>query len=195
MSRYCLAALCVPLLVGCAQPQPAMDPFTKPTPPPELSQVASWVGRWDTTAEMVSPSPVEMKQMMPEGATELSSTSKGHSNIEWALGGMSLKEEGWYEMPTGERVSFVAYLTWDPRTKRYRTSYLDDWGHHGAGWLRLASDGATAQARMEMADLQGQISRSKGTYTFPDDDTMQWTMIERGPMGRLTLRGTTKRQP
>ena len=120
-------------------------------------------------------------------------TTNGQSTIEWDLGGVFLKERGWYETPDGRRVHFVAYLTWDPRSKQYRAWKFNDWGQQGDEWLRFDRDG-TVHARTKSTDAQGHTLHGTGRYAFPDDNVIEWTRTQRGPMGRVTLKGTMKRQ-
>lgn len=176
------------------QPRPAVRAFASPAPPPELRKVEDWIGVWDRTIELVSPDLEDMRQTAPAGASERSSTTKGQSTIEWALGGMFLKEEGWDELPDGQRVHFVAFLAWDPRLERYRVWKFDDRGRHGDEWLRFDRDGTTVYAIMKVTDALGQTSRGTAKLTFPDQGVMEWTTRQSGPAGQTIFKGRMRRR-
>ena len=94
------------LLSGCANPKMSMEMPKKPTPGPEMAKLAVLLGEWEGTANMVEPSPEEMKAFMPEGE-EMPSSFAGVTNYTWALDGMYLKGEGWHEMGDGQRMNYV----------------------------------------------------------------------------------------
>ncbi|MGB2984416.1 MAG: hypothetical protein WBE26_00920, partial [Phycisphaerae bacterium] len=182
------------LVGGCAQPQWA-EPPKKPTPGAELMKLSRLLGTWSGTAEIVSPSPEEMKAAMPEDAEEMPSSFAWAGKAEWTLGGMFLTSEGWHEMGEGERMNYVEYWTWDPKAKKYRTWYFSDWGESGQGWAWFdAADGDTMRFKATGIDAQGGTKRGKGMMTFTDDDTYEWTWSESGSDGKMKFEGTAKRQ-
>lgn len=195
MVRHVLTTLCVfGLIGGCAQPQWSMEPPKKPSPCPELQKLSRLVGSWSGTAEFVSPSPEEMKAEMPEGE-EMPSSFAGTGNMEWILGGMFLKSEGWHEMGEGERMNYVEYWGWCPKAKKYRTWFFSDWGDSGQGWAWFdAEDENVMRFKGTSFDAKGRKGHGKGMMTFVDDDTHDWTWAESGPMGKMELKGTGKRQ-
>ncbi len=111
-----------------------------------------------------------------------------------ALGGMFLKNEGWYEMGEGQRANYVEVWTWDPKAKKYRTWFFTDWGESGQGWATFDSDGNTIRMKAKIVDASGTSKRGQGTMTFADNDTLEWTWSESGPMGKMKFKGTSRRQ-
>ena len=128
MKRAVYSTLLIAFLsAGCEQPHMDMGMPQKPKPHPQLAKLEPLVGNWVGTAEMVEPSPAEMKammekmmakmpkdQMMPEIATSFI----GGETYEWDLNGIYLKGTGWHQLPSGEHAHFVQYVTWDPRSKK-----------------------------------------------------------------------------
>ena len=195
MSRIWTPTLCLLALAGGCAPKGPMEPPKKPPTPPELAELGRLVGTWAGTAEMISPSPEEMKKMMPEGAETPPSSFEGRSKGEWILGGMYLREEGWHSMTGDQRMEYVSHTTWDAKAKRYRMWFFDDWGGHGWGWMTYDPASKMFHGKTTGIDARGQKSSGEGTWSFADDDTVEWSWTERGPMGKMTLKGTSKRQP
>ena len=195
MVRHALLVTCALAFIGgCAQPQMQTGPPQKPTPAPELAKLARLIGTWGGTAEMVSPSPEEMKSEMPEGAEEMPSTFAGSGKFEWTLGGMCLRGEGWYEMGPDQRANYVEFWTWDAKVKMYRILYLNDWGEIGQGWAWFDDDGNTIRMKSSGQDAEGTSKRGQGTMTFLGNDAYEWTWSEKGPMGKMEMKGTSRRE-
>ena len=196
MYRFLLLSLiAVGLLAGCAQQQPKMEEMKKPTPAPELAKLQCWIGAWSGTAEIVSPSPEEMKKMMPTGSKEMPKSMAGAEKVEWVLGGMFLKSEGWHDMGEGLRENYVHYVGWDAIAKKYHSWFFSDWGNTGEGWMTMDADGKTCHVTEKGMDAKGQSSTGEGTMTFIDDKTIEWTWTENAPQGQMKLKGTSKKQP
>jgi hypothetical protein len=172
-----------------------MEPAQKPDPGPELARLGPMIGTWSGTAEMVSPSPEEVKKTMPEGSGRMGTAFKGGGKFEWALDGMFLKGEGWHEMGDGRRIRYVEYITWDPKAKKYRNWWFNDWGSHGQGGMAFDPDETTLRVKTETVNAQGAPTHRERTMTLVDDNTMEWTWSEDGPMGKIKLKGTSRRQP
>ena len=187
-----IAASVLLRLSGCASPKMPMEMPKRPTPGPEMARVAVLLGDWEGTAEMVEPSPEEMKAFMPEGE-EMPSSFAGGNKYEWVLGGMYLKGEGWHEMGDGQKMNFVEAWKWDAKAKKYKTWFFTDWGEHGSGWATwcdtdcLCMD-ATAQ------DVEGRESKGTGRICLVDDNTMEWVWSESGAKGKMKLEGTSKKK-
>jgi hypothetical protein len=196
MSRWLLSMMvALGLVAGCAQPQHKMAEHKKPIPAPEMAKLQCWIGNWTGTAEMVSPSPEEMRKKMPEGAKEMPTTFAGGEKWELALGGMFLKCEGWHEMCEGQKAAYIHYMTWDPKAKKYHGWFFSDWGEIGESWMTLDADGKTFRGVDKGTDAQGQRMQGEGTMTLVDDKTMEWTWTGCGPEGKMKFKGTSKRQP
>ncbi|HVP10047.1 MAG TPA: hypothetical protein VMV94_02550 [Phycisphaerae bacterium] len=192
-----VSVIAVGLLAGCAQLQPKMEmkEMKKPAVPAEMAKLQGWIGSWSGTAEMVSPTPEEMKKMMPEGSKEMPKTMPGGEKVEWTLGGMVLKSEGWYDMGDGKRRSYVSYTVWDPKAKKYHGWSVSDWGDISEGWMTADPGGKTFRMTEKGTDADGQPDTAEGTMTLVDDKTMEWTVSVNGPQGKMKLKGTSKKQP
>ena len=201
----CLGIAVLLAMCGCSQtrevqvagkqnggPPQGMD-MKQPPVPPQMAKLDAWLGSWTGTAEMISPSPEEMKKTgMP--SENIPSSMKGEQKVEKVLGGMYVREEGWHEMGPGQRDSYVMYTTWDGKAGKYRNWYFGDWGESGAGSMTLSADGKTWMVEADTTDAHGQKSKGKGTMKLVGEDTMEWTWTESGPMGKMEMKGTNKRQ-
>jgi len=162
----------------------------QPTPPPELKRLEPMIGTWAGTVQIVPPS--EMK---------------GGSKAEWTLGGMYLREDGWFEMPDAQKVNYVNYITWDAKAKVFRTWYFSDRGERGEGQMTVSADGKEIRLEAKGFDAQGGVSTGEGAVIFPDEGAMEFTWRERNRltpnaarmslfmMGEMVFKGTSKRQP
>ena len=169
------------LLAGCAAPVMDMsEPPERPAVPCEMKKLECLVGKWESTAEMPCP---ETGEPM---------TYAGGNETEWALGGMFLKVKSWHEMGEGERKHYVEYITWDPKAQKFHAWYFSDWGNYGESWS--TTDGECWQFKGKGCDASGAKSTSGGEWKFVDDDTMEWTWWEKGPQGKMELKGTSKRK-
>lgn len=157
----------------------------KPQPGPEMARLKCMLGTWTGTAEIISPA--------PEGGDEAQTAFKGQSTSEWALGGMYLKSEGWHEMGGGQKMHYVEYVTWDAEAGKYHGWYFSNWGEAGESWMTVSDDGKTWSYYGKSKDAEGNPTKGKGTVTFIDEDTMEWTWTEKGSEGEMHLKGTSKR--
>jgi len=179
---------------GCMQPSMSMDPPKKPTPSPEMKKFEYMVGTWADTSELVSPTKDEMMKHMPPGSKEPPTNFKGGGKTEWAMGGMALKHEGWMEMGEGLKGNYLEYWTWDPKVKKYRSWFLTDWGETGTGWVTPCDDCDGFCMKSQGVDAQGNKQRMEGCMRRVDQDTHDWNFTLRGPMGKMSMKGTSKRQ-
>jgi hypothetical protein len=196
MCRFLLVSLfALGLVAGCAQPQPMMGEMKKPSPAPELAKLQPWLGSWAGVAEMVSPIPNEMQKAMPEGSKEKSKGMPGAEKVEWTLGGMALKSEGWYEICEGKRANYVHYVAWDAKAKKYHGWSLTDWGETSESWMTVDANGKVFHMTEKGMDAEGRPTAGEGTVTLVDDKTMEWTYTANTPQGKVQLKGTSKKQP
>lgn len=196
MLRSILGVLCVVVVVGgCAQPKWSEDFPQQPTPGPEILKLSRLVGTWSGTAEMVTPSPEEMKAGMPEGSEEeMPSSFAGGGTFEWDLGGMFLTGTSWHEMGPNERVNYIEFWTWDAKAKKYRTWYFSDWGEFGVGTAEFEPDGDTLTMKSTSTGPEGKTRRGKGTMRFEGDGAYKWCWSEKGPDGKMEFKGTSTRE-
>jgi hypothetical protein len=83
---------------------------------------------------------------------------------------------------------------WDGKAKKFRTLGMSDWGEIGLGWMTPCTDCDGFCSTGEATDAQGNKKRVEGCMKWVDKDTHDWTFTERGPMGKMTIKGTSKRQ-
>jgi len=176
--------------------QGEMPPMpTKPAPFPEMKMLDVMVGNWTGSGEIVDPDPEEMRAMMPEGERDkFKATFSGSSSAKMILGGAVLQSDGTYEMPGDQKGTFVEMWTWDPREGKFRTWFASDWLETGTGWATPSADGRCFQVRGSAYDAMGMKKRFDGCMCIVDNDTMEWNFTERGPMDRMTMHGSNKRQ-
>jgi len=195
MKRIILASLCPAVFaVGCAEAPMPMGPPQKPAPAPEMAKLERWVGTWSGTAEMVEPSPEEMKAQMPEGE-EMPSSFEGGGTYEMVLGGLFLRSEGWHEMGEGEQAHYVEYITWDAKAGKFHNWFFSDYGEIGEGWMTASPDGNTWTFQGSASDASGAKKTGTGKMKMVDDNTIEWEWTESGgPAGKMKLKGTSRRQ-
>ena len=189
-------ACCAMLLsIGCTQVRdvfsrgPKVDPqeeMNKPAPPVQLKQLEPFIGSWEGTAETV-PDPKS------PAATQPVQTFKGGGTSEWTMDGMAMKSTGWHEMPDNQKTNYTEYVVWDANARKFRSYYVSDWGENGSGWMWLDPDGQTFHWNAKGVDAHGHKSSMSGTSTIVDNNTMNWRFTQRGPMGKMTMKGTSKR--
>jgi len=182
------------LLVGCMKPPMSMEPPQKPSPAAEMKKLEPMVGIWTDTGEMVEPNPEEMKKMMSESErAKFKSTFVGGGKAELAMGGIALRWEGWHDMGEGQKESFVEYWTWDPKLGKFHTLYVSDWGKTGTGLVTPCESCNGWCMKGAGIDELGRKSSYEGCMEMLSKDSMDWTFTERGPMGKVSLKGTSKR--
>lgn len=185
------------LIAGCSETHPKMsmdEMMKKATPAPELAKLNPMVGNWTGTAEMVKPTADEMKKMMPaDAAQKFTGRFNGGSNYQWTLNGMYLEGRGWHERHDGTRDNFMEVMGWDAKTKKYWSGFVSDSGDRGEVWTTVSADGKTFTSQAKGCDGHGNPTTGQGTMTFVDNNTINWTWVENGAMGRMELKGTTKR--
>lgn len=202
MLRRALCSLVsVVLVAGChgrsfVTVEREMPPMpTKPAPFPEMRLLDVMVGTWTGTGEMIEPCPEEMRAKMPESErANFKSTFAGGSTSKWELHGAVLRSEGWYEMPGDQKGAYLEYWTWDPREGKFRTWFSSDWSETGTGWVTPSADGRCFHVTGSSYDAMCNKKKFEGCMCVMDNDTLEWDFTEKGPMGRFTMHGVSKRQ-
>lgn len=194
LRRMCFMLTALVLAGGCTKPPMDMGPPKKPAPAAEMKSMERMIGNWTWTGEMVSPSKEEMMKYMPPGSKEPQTTFKGSGKAEWALGGTALKSEGSFDMGEGQKMTYVEYWMWDGKAKKYRGLSMNDWGEIGLSWISPCKDCDGFCATTDAVDAQGTKKRYEGCMKFVDKDTQEWSFTEIGPMGKMSMKGTSKRQ-
>ena len=172
------------LVGGCAKPAMDMGEMKKPSPAPEMKKLDGLVGSWKWTGEMVEPSMGDAGQQP---------TFSGTGKFEFILGGSVLKETGSMDMGEGQSMAYEGYWVWDAGAKKYRTYFLNDWSENGIGWVTPCGDCDGFCMKGDSVDAQGAKKRGEGCMKRIDKDTWEWSMTEKGPMGKMKMKGTSKR--
>jgi len=189
--------LALTLLSGCRMMGPMeMPPMpTKPAPFPEVKMLEVMVGTWTGTGEMTEPDPETIKAMMPESErAKFQATFAGGSTSKWELDGAVLRSEGWYEMPDNQKGTYLEYWTWNPRKGKFQTWFSSDWSETGTGWVTPSADGRCFQVKGHSYDAQCNKKKFEGCMCVVDNDTLEWQFVEKGPMGKFGMRGTSNRK-
>jgi hypothetical protein len=198
MRPILLSALLALPLAACASPEMVINAAPLVEPAPELRELDRFVGTWTGTSEIVGPNVEEaadaVRGMMPEFEGEMPTTFKGGSKTSWALGEMFLRTETWSEMPDGTRMNYVDFKTWDATGNHYRSWHFGDSGETGEGTFTLDPDGSTFHLTATGVRTDGTPANGKGTMTFIDDDTLEWTWSESSENGMIEFRGKQTRK-
>ena len=192
MQRFGIAMCALICAAGCEAPKMSMEEmFATPDRPAELAKLDRFVGTWSGTAEMVSPTAAEMNEMITDGT--IGDSFAGGGTHKWVLDDRFLMSEGWYEMPNGERVNYVSFMTWDTRSKKFRSWHFSENGEFGSGSMKFEDDDhATSTA--EMRNAKGEKTSGKGELTFVGDNKMDWTWQEGNLFFKMKLKGSSTKQ-
>jgi len=172
-------------LTGCMPKMTIEDiKAMKPQRPAELDKLDAWVGKWhwDGVAHMSGlDQPLKFT---------------GDNEVAW-------QGDRWFTVSheVGHMEEFgetkgLATWTYDVHDKKYRTTWVDSMGTCalGEGWHDEKTD--TWHMRMTGYRPFGK-SMAKGTATFTNKDTINWTWAEYamgGLMKTMEMTGTSKRQ-
>lgn len=182
------------LSAGCHRPVVMMGPPQKPAQPEEIKPLEFLIGSWNDYAQLLSPAPPSPGDTGAPAQPDQNQPT-GFAKTDWAIGGMAIMSNGWYEMGEGNRVNFTEYWMWDPRGCKYRTSYFDDWGNFGSGSAVRCEDGNTFCIEGRGSGLLGFKTAYTGRMRPLDADTIEWMFEERGgPMGDIAAQGVHRRQ-
>lgn len=193
LRRTCLTLATFVLAGGCMKPPMDMGPPKKPEPAAEMKKLEQFAGTWKWTGEMVSPTKEELMKQMPPGSKEPQMTMAGSGKGEMVWGGTVLRMEGSFDLE-GQKMTYLEYWMWDGQAKKYRILSMNDWGEIGTGWATLCDDCDGFCSKSDATDAQGIRKRYEGCMKLVDKDTHDWSFTERGPMGKMSFKGTSKRQ-
>jgi len=191
--RTCLILATFVLAGGCMKPPMSMEPPKKPAPAAEMKNLEKMVGTWNWKGEMVSPTKEEMMKHMPPGSKEPPTEFSGIGKGEMVLGGTALHSIGTFDMGDGQKMTYEEYAWWDAKAGKYRNWSISDWGEVGSGWMTACKDCDGFCSKADAIDAQGNKKRFEGCMKFVNKDTMEWCFTEIGPMGKMTMKGTSKR--
>lgn len=181
--KFALTASLAGILTGCMPDMANME--MSPQRPPELEQLNAFVGNW--TGEM---------EMTLVGSDEVMKAS-GTSESKW-------EGDGWYLVnrmvaDMGEMGQMKALETWvyDPGSKLFRTTWVDNVGGFGTGTARYHEQTNTWHVKAKTYNPMFGRTTAKGTIRVIDDNTMEWDWAEYTMFGlkRITeMSGTNRRQ-
>lgn len=173
------------LLTGC-MPKMTLEDMKAMMPqrPAELDRLNAFAGRWDTTGEM--------KFSFLDEVIE----STGSNEAKWEGNGWYLVNRGTFGMGELGEMEAIETWTYDSHSKVYRTLWVDSMGTVATGTARYDEKSNRWQMK---ATGHGPFGKSymKGTVTFPDDNTMEWTWSEYmfgGLIKTSEMTGTSRRR-
>jgi hypothetical protein len=145
---------------------------------------------------MVKPTSEQMEKYLPEAMDHMPKTFAGGGTSMWAMDGMAIREDGWYQMSKDEKVNYVSHVVWNPRRRCFEGQYTDNWGNHGTSTMKMCDDGDSFTMTARETDVDGVTTKSRGTMRFIDNDTMEWSYSMLGPFGieMMQLEGTSYRK-
>lgn len=181
-----MLALCAPLLMTGCMPKMTMEDMKamQPQRPAELDALNAFVGDWESEGEM--------KFSFLEEPIKSTGTNSAH----WEGDNWYLVSDDVFGM--GEMGTMHAHSTWtyDAKTKRYRSTWVDSMGSTGIGQGWYNDEDRSWRMKATSFGPHGK-STMGGTVTFVDDDTMTWTWTEYmfgGLMKTVEMSGTSRRK-
>ena len=193
MHRLTIAALCIGMLTaGCSMSHHEDDPQSEPQEAqpteamPEMAKLERLVGIWSGSGQISAPA--------PEDGQAISSPLESEVECEWTLGGTFLETEWWDQTADGQTSQTVVLITWDPHEEQHHMWRFSSSGGHGDGPVTFTTDADTLRLKVKGRDGNGERVNCRGTLTFVDDNTIEWTWDREGPEGDTQLKGTLRRQ-
>lgn len=167
LSLCCLGLVPV---VGCMSSGMDMDAMVQPARPAELNHLDQFVGTWNGEWTM-----------KVAGADE-PVTGSGTNEIRWGVGNRYLVETMTMNMGEGKTGNGMGLWTWDPRAKKFRTWWFDDWGMNGKGTATYCPGCRCFCFKGKSYNMEmGMSTVGEGCMQFVDDNTMEWCWRERIP--------------
>jgi len=184
--KLTLCVLALMPVVGCVSTGMDMDEWSQPARAPELDQLQPLVGKWKVDYEMKAAGSDEVMK------------GTGTNEITWGIGNRYLIENTTMSMGPDKPGTGMGLWTWDPKAKRFKTWWFDDWSMLGSGTVKYCPDcrGYCFKGKgynMEM----GMSTVGEGCMRFVDDNTMKWCWKERIPWTPFVIMemcGTSVRQ-
>ncbi len=176
------ALLSLPLLVGCMPKMTVAEmKAMMPGRPAELDALNAWVGEW------------EWEGSADFAMLEAPLKSKGLMKTRWEGDDRYLVTDGKWSMEgLGEMIGHETW-TYDSKSKRYRSTWVDSMGSSGTGEARLDADTNTWHFKASAYTPFGKNS-AMGTAVFLDNDTIELMWCEMMGMTKTTeMRAVAKR--
>lgn len=176
------------LLVGCG-PKMTMeqmkDMMKKTHPrPAELDHLDVLVGSWESEGDMMFCG-IDGKMTM-----------KGSSTASWDVDRRCVVERMQGEME-GCKYEAIGIWSWDAHDKEFHTYWADNMGESGLGTGKYDPATKTWTMKGKGRDPHsGEMKQFSGTLTMPDNNTINWTHVEKNMWGMKTMemKGTSKRK-
>ncbi|MHC4521404.1 MAG: DUF1579 family protein [Planctomycetota bacterium] len=185
VSSVVLAAFAGILLTGC-MPKMTIEKMKemRPERPAELDKLNAFVGRWDMSGEATM------------AGLDQPLKASGTGETKWEGDGWYLVSQFVHNMEELGESKGMETWSYDARSKKYRTLWVDSMGSVGVGtaWHDEKTD--TWQFRGTSHGPFGK-STGKGEGKFVDANTMEWEWSEYAMWGlikTMSIKGTSKKQ-
>lgn len=170
------------VLTGCA-PKMTMEDLKDMMPqrPAELDKLNAFAGTWDSEGEAKFAGMDETLQVT------------GTGEYEWAGDGWYLVEHSTFKMGELDAMQGTGAWTYDTRSKKYRSIWVDTTGSIGTGESWIDKTGTWQFC----GTSQGAWGKTwgKGYIKFVDAGTMEWAFTEySGLMKTTEWTGTSRRR-
>ena len=182
---FVLVILATPALPGC-MPKMTIEQMKAMMPerPAELDKLNRFVGEWESTGEAEF------------GGLDRVLKNTGTSHIVWGNDGWCLVEHAEFEMEEFGTMKAIGVWSYDPKSKKYRTSWFDTLGSIGQGTITCDESANTWTMKAKSRGAMG-TTTGRGTIMFIDKDTMEWSFTERAFFGLFKVgeyTGTSRRK-
>ncbi len=180
-----LLVLATAVLTGCI-PKMTMEQMKemRPQRPVELDRLNMFAGSWESSSEATM---AMLDEVM---------TSTGSSEAAWECDGWCLVERATLELEGLGKMVMTSIWSWDAKSKKYRSMWAGNDGGTAVGTASYCEETKTWRIKAKGRSSWGK-SKAKGTVTFIDDDTMEWTWTEWDSLGLMKIldaKGTSKRK-
>ena len=150
---------------GCAQKQENMV-MTPPPRPAALDRLDMWVGTWDNVGEMKACNGQVMK-------------SHSTHDVKWDLNKTLLIERLSGEMEGMGPLNGIGIYSYDCREKEFNYRYYGEHGDTMHGELDYnEKTGVWTMETKGYDPMMKMTTSGKGTFKFPDNQTIEWTWKE-----------------
>lgn len=190
MQRRCigltmLSAICLSGAVGCV-PRLTIDDMKamKIERPAEIDRLRLFAGKWTSTGTA--------RLAGLEDELVISGTSHG----KWHTDRWYLVNEDVFTLGELGDMKALTVWRWDERSRRYRSTWFYNDGSTGTGFARYDEKTKTWHLKTRGRGPWGRL-KGKGTITYIDDNTVEWTWREwdgSGLVEIMSFQGVSKRE-
>jgi len=188
LNRLGLALMAIPLsaTLGCSMNKSEGDPMAKPARPAELDRLNDWVGTWKNSGTMKM------------AGSDETMTMNGTNTVQWDIGQRYISERMSATDNKGNKFEGVGLWTYDPKIKKYRIWWFDDYGGASAGTATYNEGTRTWTFKGKNRNMpMGVTTTSVGKATWTDNRSMTWSHTEKAMMGMMKVmeaNGTSTKQ-